>query len=89
MRRAAEPHPHDRACGAVGSDAPRDRLSQRASPGAVPAEPAVPVPVVEVPVRSIVFECERAARWSAGPIRSGGAPCLARARLIALKRLAS
>jgi hypothetical protein len=48
MWRAAEPHPHDRACGSVGPHAPRDRLSQRASPGSVPAQPAVPVPVVEV-----------------------------------------
>jgi hypothetical protein len=48
MRRAAEPHPHDRSGGSVGSDAPCDRLSQRASTGAVPAEPAEPVPVGEV-----------------------------------------
>ena len=48
MRRTAEPHPHDRSGGAVGSHAPRDRLTKRPSLGAVPSEPAVPVSVGEV-----------------------------------------
>jgi hypothetical protein len=45
VRRAVEPHVHDRRCRPVGSDTPGDRLAQRSRPHAVPAEPAIPVSV--------------------------------------------